>query len=117
MRRLFRAIAEIIKRGDTVGFGPDADLPGILERLVVPVQGLLAVADYREMTPLELDAQSVPLIGRHLHARPFLLRPTAIDRVIDRDVVFQGIRAGDIVVVRILRPPEQLACLRGQRWP
>src|SRR5262249_25517131 len=54
--RLFRPIREIVELRDAVRLRPDADFPRILERRVVPLEGLLAVECDREMTCLELDA-------------------------------------------------------------
>src|SRR5262245_1612315 len=67
--RLFRPIHEIVELRDAVRLRPDADFPRVLERVVVPVEGFLAVERDREMTRLELDAERVPLVRRHSHSR------------------------------------------------
>src|SRR4030095_3236844 len=53
--RLLRAIGKVVELGHAVGLRPDADLPCILERLVVPVERLLAVERDREMAALEVN--------------------------------------------------------------
>src|SRR4030095_1774337 len=100
------AIAEVIERSDTVGFGPDADFSGILERLIVPLESCLAIEDHSEMAALKRHAQTVPLVGGDLHVGSLLLGAPAVDGVIDRHVVFQGIRPRDVVIVRVLCPPD-----------
>src|SRR5262245_1749218 len=103
--RLFGPIHEIVELRDAVRLGPDIDFPRLLERLVVPLEGLLAVECDREMTRLELDAERVPLARRHGHSRPLLLGTAAVDGMVDRHVVLERVRTGDVVVVRILRTP------------
>src|SRR5512138_1592102 len=95
--RLFRPIREIVELRDAVRFRPDANLPRVPERLVVPVEGFLPVECDREMTCLELDAERVPLVRRHGHSRALLLGTAAVDGVIDRHVVLERVRASDVV--------------------
>src|SRR4051812_13488930 len=71
--RLLRAIGKVIELRHAVRFRPDADLPRVLERVIVPVQGLLAIERDGEMAALEINPQRVPLIGRHFHVRALLL--------------------------------------------
>src|SRR5262245_8201 len=108
---LLRAVREIIKDRHAVSLRPDADLAGILEGLIVPVERLLTVEAHGEVTPLELDPQRVPLVRGDFHVRSLLLGTAPVDRVIDRDVVFQRVGTGDVVVVRILGAPDQSAGL------
>src|SRR5204863_408280 len=86
-RRLTAGVRKVIERSDRVGLGPDANLSGVLELLVVPFEGFLAVERDSEATPLEVDAQRVPLVRSDLHVRPLPLRPPAVHRVVDGDVV------------------------------
>src|SRR5215204_4456322 len=52
---LLRAIGKVVKCGHAVRLRPDAHLARFLERLVVPVECLLAVQRDREMTPLKIN--------------------------------------------------------------
>src|SRR5580765_3895967 len=61
-RRSLRGIHEVIELRLAVGFCPHADLPRVLERLVVPIERLLAVERHREMTALKLDPEGMPLV-------------------------------------------------------
>src|SRR4029450_8464704 len=109
--RLLRSIHKIIERRDAVRLRPDAHLSRILERVVVPVERFLAVERHREMGALKIHTQRMPLVGRHLQARPLLLGPAAVDRVVDGDVVLERVRSRDVVVVGVLRAPDQAAGL------
>src|SRR5262245_22188073 len=104
--RLFRAIREIVERRDAVRLRPETHLASLLEGLIVPLDCLLTVEGDREVTALKIHAERVPLVRRDLHVGALLLGPPAVDGVIDRDVVFERVRPGDIVVVGILRAPD-----------
>src|SRR5262245_23408594 len=84
--RLFGPIHEIVELRDAVRLRPDADFPRVLERFVVPLEGFLTIEYDREMICLELDAERVPLVGRHGHPGALLLGTAAVDGVIDRQV-------------------------------
>src|SRR6266581_1107776 len=103
---LLRTVAEVVEHRHAVGLRPDAHLAGILERAVIPIKGLLAVKGDAEVSAGKVRPDRVPDIGRDLHIGPLLLSTSTVDRVVDRDVVFQGIRSGDVVVVRVPGPPD-----------
>ena len=63
------------------------------------------------MIAAEIDAQGVPFAGLHLHVHSFLLGPLAFNRVVNANVVFERVGARDVVVVGILRPPNDAARL------
>src|SRR5438094_5628929 len=81
-------ISEVIEQSHAIGFGPDADLARILECIVVPFDRFLAVKGNGEVIVLKINSQRVPLVGSHLHARPLLFGASALDGVVDRNVVF-----------------------------
>src|SRR5713101_2239165 len=70
IRRLTSGVRKVIERGDRVGLGPDAHFPGVLELVVVPLDGLLAVEGDSEVSALKVDSQRVPLVRGDLHVRP-----------------------------------------------
>src|ERR1700730_6078512 len=102
---LFRAVTEIIEQRHAFRFAPDAHLSRILERLVIPVDGFLAIEHHREMVALKIYPEAVPLVRRHLHIRPLLFRTAAVYCVVDGDVVLERVGTGDVVVIRVLRAP------------
>src|SRR5262249_35619260 len=83
----------------------------LLERLIVPLERLLAVERHRKVISLKIDAERMPLVRRDFRVRSFLFSAAAVYRVVNRDVVFESIRARDVVVVGILRAPDQSARL------
>src|SRR6185369_11123877 len=85
--RLLRGIHKVIELRHAIGFRPHADPACVLERLVVPIECLLAVERHREMTALEIDPEGMPLVRWDLHVRALLFRTPTIDRVINRHVV------------------------------
>src|SRR4029453_702143 len=109
--RLLLAITEIVERRDTVRFGPHADFPGILEGAVLPVQHFLAVVGPRELSPLEFHPQRVPLVGRHLYTRALPLGSAPVDGVVNRDVVFERVGSGNVVIFRVFQAPHDTAGL------
>ena len=108
---LFTAIGKVIKQRDAVGLGPDSNLSGVFKRLVIPFQRFLAIKRYREVSGLKIDSKRMPLVRSNLYPRPLSLGAAPVNRIVDGDVVFQGIGAGDIVIVRIPGTPDQAARL------
>src|SRR5262249_10605480 len=104
------AVAKIIKQCHAVGFGPNTDSSGFFECIVVPFNSFLTIKRDREVIPLKIDPQRVPLIGGYFRVRPFLLGAPAIDRVVDGDVVFESIGTRDVVVVGVFGPPNETSC-------
>src|SRR5262249_17793007 len=92
-------------------FRPYTDFPRFLKRVVIPFDGFLAVVCHRKVITLKVHAQAVPYVWAHFHAGALLLGALAIDGVIDRDIVFQGIGPRDVIVVRVLEAPDQPAGL------
>ena len=77
--RLFRPICKVVELRHAVCLGPDAHFSGILERLVVPIEGFLAVEHHDEVAALELDSQPVPLTAGHGHPGALLLHRAISD--------------------------------------
>src|SRR5437588_2405463 len=106
---LFRAVAEVVEGGDAVGFGPHADGARAGNVVVVELDVGLAVQRDANAPAGELYAQRMPGIGRNGRIR-ILERPAAPRLgVVERDVVFKSIGAGDVVVVGVLPAPEDTA--------
>src|SRR2546428_13903625 len=68
----FAPIGEIVEQGHAVSLGPNTDFAGLGERVVFPFKSKLAVEGHLELVPLEVHAQSVPLVGGNFHVSPFL---------------------------------------------
>src|SRR5437899_6423002 len=108
--RSVRTIREIVEHGHAIGFRPYTDFPRILERVVIPFDGFLAVVCHDEVITLKVHTQAVPYVWGDFRAGVLLLGALAIDGVINRDVVFQRIGSRDVIVVlaslrRQIRPP------------
>src|SRR6266480_7700985 len=86
---LLDAVNEIVEQGDAVGLGPNTDLAGVLESVVLPLQGFLAVKDDGKIVAVKIHAECVPLIGGDFYVGAFLLGALALDGVIDGNVVFE----------------------------
>src|SRR5258708_1840457 len=89
----------------------DAGKVGVLDRVVIPLEGPPAIQGHREMICLEFDAERVPLIRGDLHRGAFLLSAAAVDGVVNRDVVFQRVGPCHVVVVHVLGAPQHTARL------
>jgi len=79
--------------------------------MIVPFDRFLPVKGDGEVIVLKIDSQAVPLIRRHLRTRPLLFSPATLDRVVNRDVVFQRVRPSDVVIVGILGSPDESSSL------
>src|SRR5438094_6185559 len=101
-RSSFALVSEIVELSNAIGFGPDTHFPGILERVVVPLDRFLFIKRDGEMIAPEMHTQSVPRAGRNLHAGTLFLCALAFDGVINCDVVFQSVRASNVIVVPVL---------------
>src|SRR5437762_13126731 len=102
---------EIVKQGDAVGLRPYPDFTSVLECLVIPLKRGLAVESDFEVIALKINAQRVPLAARDLDLHALLFCALALDRVIDAEVIFESVGAGDVVIVSILRAPDNAAGL------
>src|SRR6266852_358175 len=107
----FCAVTEIVEQRHAVGFGPDSDLASVLERFVVPLDGLLAIVGDRKVIAGEVHPDGVPHIGRDLHVRALPLVTSSIDGVVDGHVVFQGVGTSNVIIVRVLQSPDHSARL------
>ncbi len=86
----------------SVRLGPNANLAGVLEGIVVPFDGIFAVECHREVSALKIHADDVPLVERYLHVRPILFSAAAIDGVVDGDAVFECFGASSLVNIRVV---------------
>ncbi len=71
----------------------------------------VAVKRDAEFVAREVHPERVPDAGRDLRVDVFERHAFAADRVINRDVVFERVRARDIVVVRVPHAPDHTAGL------
>src|SRR5882672_9032030 len=105
------AVAEVVKEGRAVSFGPKADFAGVFEGVIFPDKGFLAVEGDYEVAILEIHPQGVPAAGSDFGKNAFLFGALAAYGVVDGDVVFEGVGAGDIIVVGIFAAPNDAAGL------
>src|SRR5437667_9477967 len=70
--------------------------------MVVRVDPLRAVPVHLHVISLELGAQLVPVTRRNLPAPVGELSPASVLHVVEADIVFERIRAREVVVVLIL---------------
>src|ERR1035438_2740478 len=95
------AITEVIEECHTICLCPDADLPGLTERVVLDVEQVLTVEADLEVVGLELDPQGMPLGRGHRLLDAVTALPVhdvqssalALDRLVKHHIVFQRIGA------------------------
>src|SRR5438552_18013883 len=102
---------EVVELDHGIRLGPEADLPGLLEGVIRPVEDAVAVEEDHESVARGLDPHRVPGVRRDLQVLVAELPPAAIDHVIDAAVVFQGIATGDVVIVGVPVAPHQAETL------
>src|SRR5262245_24295895 len=92
---------EVIEARLCVGFGPQTDLAGLRERGVFGFEVLLAVEEALDFLAGHLYRERVPLAFLDLHLGVLKLGAAlAGDDLVDAEVVFERVHAGDVVVVR-----------------
>src|SRR5258708_25308524 len=119
-RKSMSVDGKIVELDHGVGLGPEADLPGIFERLVLRVEDLVAVVPDDEVVARGLHLERVPRVLGDLDALVQERSSLAPHGVVDRAVVFIGVPARDVVVVGVLVPPDEteaLIQLARQRLP
>ena len=100
-----------------ISLGPHAHLPGFGEGAIFHVVQFRPVEVHLEESPIRDQPQRAPLARWHvglLPVRPALaferqVRPLTAFNLLQHHVVFQGVRANDVVVVLVLIAPHQ-AC-------
>src|SRR5207244_1141889 len=102
---------EVVEVGDRVGLGPQADLAGLGEGLVLGIDDLLAVPVDLEVVPAGLGAQLVPGAAADGPVPACELAALALHHVIQAHVVLQGVGARDVVVVLVPVAKDQTAGL------
>src|SRR5438105_3622901 len=101
-------VGEPAEKGDAIGFGPKAHHASLREGRILDREQWLAVEDDVEPGAGELNAQGVPLVGGYggLYAITAFLADEVerathpIYGLVKHDVVFEGVGANDVVVVR-----------------
>lgn len=93
---------EIFEQGYAVRFRPQAHFTSVGKAVIGRLNHLLSVKGDGELVPLEIHPERVPLARRYLGIDIFERNALALDRVVNRQAVFQGVGPGDVVVVSIL---------------
>ena len=93
-----------------VGFGPQADLSGLLERVVLYVEIRFAVELALDVVALVDNAQRVPA-GGGLQVGGGQLSAFAARDLVDAVIILQRIHSGKVVVVVVLVAPDEAAPL------
>src|SRR5205809_3974117 len=105
----FARVTKIVERRDAVCLGPNTDFARVLKRVVIPFDRFPSIERDGEMITLEIHPQRVPRAGSDLHIRAFLLGTLAFDGVVNRHVVFESVRARNVVLFascrRQITPP------------
>jgi hypothetical protein len=105
------ADSELIEIGPRIRLGPEPDHSRGRKHCVFRRQVLFAIDVTGDLGAEHRHSQRVPLLvtGDFLALEH---RPLAVLDLIDAVVVFQWVVAGDVVVLRVLRPPEMaIFCL------
>ena len=89
---------KVVEQSDAVGLrpNPDTSRPGYVR--IVGLDEDLAVERNKNPVTRELRAQGMPLILRHWRVDVLDRDSTPFLRAIERNVVLQGVGAGDVVV-------------------
>src|SRR5438132_6236942 len=82
---------QVVELDDRVRLGPDAELPGVLERVVVVFDHLLAVEEHLDVVADHLHRQLVPRARCDLAVPPGEADPLPFDDVIQVDVVLERV--------------------------
>src|SRR5215471_10085252 len=106
-----RAVGEIVKRGDAVGFRPYTDCAGARDVGVVLLDVGLAVEDDADPRPLEFHAQNVPNIRPDGCVHILDRDPPPALGVVERHIVLERVGARDIVMITVLPSPHDAPCL------
>src|SRR5438034_8003792 len=107
----FARVTKIVERREAVWLCPNTDFARVLKRVVIPFDRFPSIERDGEMITLETHPQRVPRAGSDLHIRAFLLGTLAFDGVVNRHVVFESVRARNVVIVRVLQAPDNAARL------
>lgn len=59
---LFAPKSKVVKEGHAVSLRPEADFSGVLESIVIPFDGFLAVKRHGEVVAMRVHFQGMPLI-------------------------------------------------------
>src|SRR5437762_400000 len=102
---------EVVEVALRVGLAPEADLPGLLERVVVHVQVLLAVEVALDVVAGHGHAELVPGAGPRAYVRSPGLDAAAVEHVVDAEVVLQVVLARDVVVPDVPVAPHHAPAL------
>src|ERR671912_346937 len=110
---------QVVKVGERVGLGPDADPTGSGEGGVLDLEQLPAIEMHLEARTGSNDAQCAPLPAGNLCRLPVSaalafdgeIRPLTVLNLVEHDVVLKGIGANDVVVVLVLVTPDETSCL------
>jgi hypothetical protein len=105
---------EAVEHGDAVGFGPKPDHASLRECRILDRKQRFAIKNHVEARSLKLDTQRVPLVGGHrglyavatLAADNIQRAASAVDGLVEHHIVFKGIGADDVVIVGVLRTPD-----------
>src|SRR5712671_2392248 len=105
------SMGEVVEGRHAVRLGPDAHRAGARDVIVLLLDVSLAIQEHLDPLAGKLDAQRVPGVRGNR-------RVDILDRVappagggIERDVIFERVRAGDVVVVAVLPAPHYSARL------
>src|SRR6266436_1350002 len=108
---LFSCRSEVVELDDRVRFRPHAEFASIGEGRVVRVDDLLAVIEDLDVIADHLHGQVVPDAGLDLPVPSVESDALAFHDVVQVDVVLERVRPRDVVVVRVLEPPDDPAPL------
>src|SRR5438105_7036047 len=102
---------QVVELDDRVGLGPYTELARVGEGRVVRIDDLLALVEDLDVVADHLHRQVMPDTRLDLPIPSLESYALALDDAIQVDVVFERVRAGDVVVVRVLEPPDDSAAL------
>src|SRR5260370_22560669 len=104
---------EIVEIGLGIRLGPQADLAGRGNGIVLALQQFRVVQKTLDLVANMADGQLVPFANGHLDIvlGRFQLHALVVHNLVEPIVVFQRVHARDVVVVRVLGAPDDSAAL------
>src|SRR5262249_45304749 len=101
-----------------VSFRPEAQLSSVLEGRIFDLEQSGAVVGRLEAGAFEIDPQAVPMVGWHWSSNPVAPRTPnnvecaadAVHGLVKNDIVFKGVGADYVIIVRVACPPNETGC-------
>src|SRR6266705_2816108 len=99
-------VGEVVERGNAVRLRPYANRPRPADMIILLFDIDLAVQSDANALPGKFHFQRVPLVLRHRRVDILDGVTSSVLRVVERNVVLQGVGSRDVIVVAVLPSPD-----------